>query len=136
MAAQPPAAVTRRRWVRRTAVTASTAPAPTVQRTGSGPGVGPGSGIGGSPVIASGQGFFVRTGPLGLGQYSFQLFNRNRVTTFSPANNTFHRSAPDTRPLLTLVGGPWAAPARHAAADGHAHAHVHAVTETDAAPHA
>jgi photosystem II stability/assembly factor-like uncharacterized protein len=61
------------------------------------------AGIGGSPVIASGQGFFVRTGPLGLGQYSFQLFNRNRVTTFSPANNTFRRSAPDTRPLLTLA---------------------------------
>ncbi len=60
------------------------------------------AGVGGSPVIASGQGFFVRTAPPGQPFYGFSLFNRNRVTTFNAGNNTFHRAA-ETRPLLTLA---------------------------------
>jgi hypothetical protein len=63
------------------------------------------AGVGGSPVIASGQGFFVRAlpgfnGPNGV---LFQVDNRNRVTSFRAADNTFRRGAADTRPLLTLA---------------------------------
>jgi hypothetical protein len=62
------------------------------------------AGVGGSSVIASGQGFFVRALPDPTGQLptQVQFFNSNRVTTFSAGDNTFRRPAAETRPLLTL----------------------------------
>ena len=55
----------------------------------------------GDPLIASGQGFFVRTaGPGQVG--TLRLTNANRVTTWSATNSTLNRSTADPRPLARL----------------------------------
>jgi hypothetical protein len=58
------------------------------------------NGIGASPLIDAGQGYFTRvTTPGGSG--SVNLTNANRVTTFGP-QPTFGRGTADTRPQLRL----------------------------------
>ena len=55
----------------------------------------------GNPLVASGQGFFVRTA--GSGQTgTLRLGNANRVTTWSATNSTLYRPAADTRPQVYL----------------------------------
>ncbi len=55
----------------------------------------------GNPLIASGQGFFVRTA--GVGQSgTLRLSNANRVTTWSATNSTLYRTT-DLRPQLRLA---------------------------------
>ncbi|GAA3970555.1 hypothetical protein GCM10022407_15500 [Hymenobacter antarcticus] len=55
----------------------------------------------GNPLVASGQGFFVRTA--GSGQSgTLRLGNANRVTTWSATNSTLNRSTADTRPQVHL----------------------------------
>ena len=61
------------------------------------------AGLGGSPMIPSGQAFFVRStqGPGGA-RASINLNNSNRRTFFSAADNAFARPAADARPRLAL----------------------------------
>ncbi|MCC2547141.1 IPT/TIG domain-containing protein [Hymenobacter sp. BT175] len=54
----------------------------------------------GGPLIASGQGFFVRVAP-GQTTGTLTLRNGHRVTSYAD-QATFRRSAPDTRPRLQL----------------------------------
>ena len=69
------------------------------------------NGVGGDPLIASGQAFFVRKtalSPPGI----VRLDNPNRVTTWTATNSTFNRTATDLRPQLrlALTGSPGIAP--------------------------
>ena len=59
------------------------------------------NGVGGNPLIASSQGFFVRTATAGATP-TLVLNNANRVTTFTAANPTFNRGN-DPRPLVQLT---------------------------------
>jgi len=58
------------------------------------------NGMGTTPIIGLGQGFFVRSTGNG-GQVSFS--NVDRIQIFDPADGTFHRPATDTRPALHLT---------------------------------
>jgi hypothetical protein len=59
------------------------------------------NGVGASPLIDAGQGYFTRVGTAG-GTGSVNLTNANRVTTFD-AQPTFGRGANDLRPQLHLT---------------------------------
>ena len=61
------------------------------------------NGFGGNPIIASGQGFFVRN--VGLGTPGVvRLFNNNRVTTWTATNSTLYRgNDPRTHLVLALA---------------------------------
>ncbi len=68
---------------------------------------------GGNPIIASGQGFFVRK--TGLGSNGIvRLFNSNRITTWSATNSTLYRTANDPRTHLVLALASPGAPADQA----------------------
>ncbi len=59
------------------------------------------NGIGGTtPIIAMGQGFFVRSLGDG-GELSFT--NQDRIQNFDPNDGGFRRTGPETRPMLSLV---------------------------------
>ena len=60
------------------------------------------NGVGGNPLIASSQGFFVRVATAGATP-SLTLTNANRVTTFTGANPAFNRGTADARPLVQLT---------------------------------
>ena len=59
------------------------------------------NGIGGDPIIASGQGFFVRTATAGQ-PGTVRMSNANRITTWTATNSTLYRNA-DQRPQLRLA---------------------------------
>ncbi|GAA4350684.1 hypothetical protein GCM10023185_08680 [Hymenobacter saemangeumensis] len=60
------------------------------------------NGIGGNPLIASGQGFFVRAaGPGQTG--TVRMSNANRVTAWTPTSSQLFRGSADLRPRLQLT---------------------------------
>ena len=59
------------------------------------------NGVGGNPIIPSGQGFFVRLNATGFSTFTFR--NSQRLTT--PDGTTFQRPGADTRPQVELALG-------------------------------
>ena len=68
------------------------------------------NGLGASPLVLAGQGFFVRA----TAGTTLALSNANRVTTFGP-QPSFYRPAADSRPLVQLTLQGASSPATHEA---------------------